>query len=200
MAGKPTKRLVIVESPAKAKKIGGYLGSDYIVMASMGHVRDLPSSASEIPAEVKKESWSNLGVNVTSSFEPLYIVPKEKKKLVGELKAALKESYELILATDEDREGESIGWHLAELLQPKVPVKRMVFSEITKEAILEAITQTRDLDVNLVSAQETRRVIDRLYGYRLSPLLWKKVAPGLSSLKESFFKVAMLIKRYARIL
>ncbi len=200
MAGKPTKRLVIVESPAKAKKIGGYLGSDYIVMASMGHVRDLPSSASEIPAEVKKESWSNLGVNVTSSFEPLYIVPKEKKKLVSELKAALKESYELILATDEDREGESIGWHLAELLQPKVPVKRMVFSEITKEAIQEAISQTRELDTNLVSAQETRRVIDRLYGYRLSPLLWKKVAPGLSAGRVQSVAVRILVQReYERL-
>jgi DNA topoisomerase-1 len=200
VAGKLTKRLVIVESPAKAKKIGGYLGKDFIVMASMGHVRDLPSSASEIPAEVKKESWSNLGVNVTSSFEPLYIIPKDKKKLVGELKSALKESYELILATDEDREGESIGWHLAELLQPKVPVKRMVFSEITKDAIQEAIDQTRALDTNLVSAQETRRVIDRLYGYRLSPLLWKKIAPGLSAGRVQSVAVRILVKReYERL-
>ncbi|MBM4077437.1 MAG: DNA topoisomerase I, partial [Planctomycetes bacterium] len=195
MAGRQTKRLVVVESPAKARKIGGYLGNDYIVMACMGHVRDLPSSASEIPLEIKKESWSTLGVNVSNGFEPVYVVPKEKKKIVSELKGALKESYELILATDEDREGESIGWHLTELLQPKVPVKRMVFSEITKEAIHEAIDHTRNLDTNLVSAQETRRVIDRLYGYRLSPLLWKKVAPGLSAGRVQSVAVRILVKR-----
>ena len=182
MAGKKVKGLVIVESPAKARKIGEYLGSDYRVMASMGHVRDLPSSASEVPSEVKKSKpWTTLGVNTESQFEPYYVVPQEKKALVRELKAALKGAEVLILATDEDREGESIGWHLSQLLQPKVPVKRMVFSEITKEAIQSAIQNPRDLDEHLVAAQETRRVLDRLYGYTLSPLLWKKIARGLSA-------------------
>lgn len=197
VAGKPSKKLVIVESPAKARKIGGYLGSNYIVMASMGHVRDLPESAADIPPEIKKlkGNLAKYGVDIENNFEPLYIVPKEKKKLVTELKAALKESDELILATDEDREGESIGWHLKELLNPKVPVTRMVFSEITKEAIKEAVEKTRSLDVNLVSAQETRRVIDRLYGYRLSPLLWKKVAPGLSAGRVQSVAVRILVNR-----
>lgn len=195
MAEKRLKGLVIVESPAKAKKISGYLGRDYKVMASMGHVRDLPASASEIPAEVKKEQWSRLGVNVDSAFEPLYVVPKEKKKVVNELKTALKDADELILATDEDREGESIGWHLMQLLKPKVPVKRMVFSEITREAILEALEHTRRLDNHLVAAQETRRVVDRLYGYTLSPLLWKKVAPRLSTGRVQSVAVRLLVQR-----
>ncbi|MBX3449056.1 MAG: type I DNA topoisomerase [Planctomycetaceae bacterium] len=195
MAGKTVKALVVVESPAKAKKIGEYLGKDYTVLASMGHVRDLPESAADIPADLKKEEWARLGVNVDQSFAPLYVVPKEKKKLVKELKDALKSAQELILATDEDREGESIGWHLAELLEPKVPVKRMTFSEITKEAIRKAISETRTLDRNLVEAQETRRVIDRLYGYRLSPLLWKKVAPRLSAGRVQSVAVRMLVAR-----
>ncbi|MDP1798652.1 MAG: type I DNA topoisomerase [Planctomycetaceae bacterium] len=195
MAGKSIKGLVIVESPAKAKKISGFLGSDYTVMASMGHVRDLPESASEIPEELKKEAWAKLGVNVEQKFEPLYIVPKERKKLVKELKDALKDARELILATDEDREGESIGWHLAQVLQPKVPVKRMVFSEITKEAIQDAIKSTRDLDVHMVEAQEARRVLDRLYGYRLSPLLWKKIAPKLSAGRVQSVAVRVLVQR-----
>jgi DNA topoisomerase-1 len=197
VAGKPTKKLVIVESPAKAKKIGGYLGANYTVMASMGHVRDLPESAADIPPEIKKlkGNLAKYGVDIENNFEPLYIVPKEKKKLVSEMKAALKDADELILATDEDREGESIGWHLKEILNPKVPVTRMVFSEITKEAIKEAIQKTRTLDVNLVSAQETRRVIDRLYGYRLSPLLWKKVAPGLSAGRVQSVAVRILVNR-----
>lgn len=197
VAGKPTKKLVIVESPAKAKKIGGYLGANYTVMASMGHVRDLPESAADIPPEIKKlkGNLAKYGVDIENNFEPLYIVPKEKKKLVTEMKAALKDADELILATDEDREGESIGWHLKEILNPKVPVTRMVFSEITKEAIKEAIQKTRTLDVNLVSAQETRRVIDRLYGYRLSPLLWKKVAPGLSAGRVQSVAVRILVNR-----
>ncbi|MEX2285903.1 MAG: toprim domain-containing protein, partial [Planctomycetaceae bacterium] len=163
VAGKKLKGLVIVESPAKARKIGEYLGKDYRVMASMGHVRDLPANAAEIPEEIKqqKKPWASLGVNVEADFEPLYIVPAEKKKVVRELKAALKDAAELILATDEDREGESIGWHLSQLLEPKVPVKRMVFSEITKQAIREAIDNPRQLDENLVAAQETRRVLDR---------------------------------------
>lgn len=197
VAGKTTKKLVIVESPAKARKIGGYLGSEYTVMASMGHVRDLPESAADIPAEIKKlkSNLAKYGVDVDNNFEPLYIVPKEKKKLVSDLKAALKDADELILATDEDREGESIGWHLSEILKPKVPVKRMVFSEITKEAIREAVLHTRDLDTNLVAAQEARRVIDRLYGYRLSPLLWKKIAPGLSAGRVQSVAVRILVQR-----
>ena len=168
---KRKKALVIVESPAKAKKIGSFLGSDYVVRASMGHVRDLPEKAALIPERVKKEPWSRLSINVDADFAPLYIVPPEKKKVVKELKGLLKESDELILATDEDREGEAIGWHLVEELKPKVPVKRIVFSEITKKAIQEAMRHPRELDTNLVEAQETRRVLDRLYGYTLSPLL-----------------------------
>lgn len=196
MAGSKRKKgLVIVESPAKAKKIGGFLGSDYEVRASMGHVRDLPAKAAEVPAEVKKEPWSTLGVNVSADFEPLYIVPPEKKKVVKELKSLLKTADELILATDEDREGESIGWHLAQLLNPKVPVKRMVFSEITKKAILDALEDPRDLDENLVRAQETRRVLDRLYGYTLSPLLWKKIARGLSAGRVQSVAVRILVER-----
>ncbi len=189
------KGLVIVESPAKAKKINSFLGSSYKVLASMGHVRDLPARAADIPLEVKKEPWATLGVNVAADFEPLYVIPKEKKKVISELKAALKDADELILATDEDREGESIGWHLAEILQPKVPVKRMVFSEITKEAISQAIASPRQLDQNLVSAQETRRVLDRLYGYRLSPLLWKKVAPKLSAGRVQSVAVRLIVMR-----
>ena len=195
MAKKAHKGLVIVESPAKAKKISGYLGRDYVVLASMGHVRDLPASAADIPPELKKESWAKLGVNVERKFEPLYVVPKERKKIVKELKDALKQADELILATDEDREGESIGWHLTQLLQPKVPVKRMVFSEITKEAILHAIKNPRQIDEHLVEAQETRRVLDRLYGYTLSPLLWKKVAPNLSAGRVQSVAVRVLVQR-----
>ena len=195
MATKDYKGLVIVESPAKARKIGGYLGNDYKVMASMGHVRDLPAKAAEVPAEFKKTAWGTLGVNVDQGFEPLYVIPAEKKKLVKELRDALKNSAELILATDEDREGESIGWHLAELLKPKVPVKRMVFSEITKNAIQKAIASPRDLDENLVNAQETRRVLDRLYGYTLSPLLWKKIARGLSAGRVQSVAVRVITKR-----
>lgn len=189
------KALVIVESPAKARKISDYLGSKYKVLASMGHVRDLPSGAAEIPKSVKREPWSRIGINVDSEFEPLYIIPKGKKKVVDELKAALKQSDELILATDEDREGESIGWHLVELLKPKVPVSRMVFGEITKKAILEALEETRELDKNLVEAQETRRVLDRLFGYTLSPLLWKKVAPKLSAGRVQSVAVKVLVER-----
>ncbi len=161
----------------------------------MGHVRDLPNNASEIPAAQKGQKWSNLGVNTTSGFEPLYVVPKDKKKIVKELKAALKGATELLLATDEDREGESISWHLMQLLAPKVPVKRMVFHEITKEAISKALKQTRDLDMELVHAQETRRILDRLVGYTLSPLLWKKVAWGLSAGRVQSVAVRLLVQR-----
>lgn len=195
MAAKKVKGLVIVESPAKARKISDYLGKDYTVLASMGHVRDLPANASEIPAAVKKEPWSSLGVNVQADFEPLYIIPQEKKKVVKQLRDALKNAGELILATDEDREGESIGWHLAQLLKPKVPVKRMVFSEITKQAIQAAIQNPRELDEDLVAAQETRRVLDRLYGYTLSPLLWKKISRGLSAGRVQSVAVRLLVNR-----
>ncbi|HLQ44306.1 MAG TPA: type I DNA topoisomerase, partial [Planctomycetaceae bacterium] len=195
VAGKRLKALVIVESPAKAKKISGFLGPNYKVLASMGHIRDLPNGAKEIPAAVKKEPWASFGVNFDKDFEPLYIIPPEKRKVVAELKDALKNADELILATDEDREGESIGWHLTEVLKPKVPVKRMVFSEITKAAIQEAIASTRQLDTNLVAAQETRRVLDRLYGYRLSPLLWKKIARGLSAGRVQSVAVRLLVQR-----
>ncbi|MCA9027219.1 MAG: type I DNA topoisomerase [Planctomycetaceae bacterium] len=195
MAAKRKKGLVIVESPAKAKKIGGYLGDEYIVRASVGHVRDLPAKAADIPAKFKKEPWSNLGVNVDEQFAPLYVVSPEKKKVVKELKELLKDVDELIIATDEDREGESIGWHITELLEAKVPIKRMVFSEITKKAITEALNNPREIDMDLVEAQETRRVLDRLYGYTLSPLLWKKIRPKLSAGRVQSVAVRVLVER-----
>jgi DNA topoisomerase-1 len=188
-------KLVIVESPTKARTIRNYLPSDYVVEASMGHVRDLPQSASEIPASVKGQPWAPLGVNVDGDFEPIYVVPKDKKKIVKELKEALKGASELILATDEDREGESISWHLLQLLQPKVPVKRMVFHEITQEAIREALKNCRDIDDQLVHAQETRRILDRLVGYTLSPLLWKKITSGLSAGRVQSVSVRLLVVR-----
>ncbi|MCP9804947.1 type I DNA topoisomerase [Cyanobium sp. T1B-Tous] len=187
--------LVIVESPTKARTIRGFLPKDFKVEASMGHVRDLPNNASEIPAAHKGEKWANLGVNTANAFEPLYVVPKDKKKVVKELKDALKGADQLLLATDEDREGESISWHLLQLLSPKVPVKRMVFHEITKEAIGRALEQTRELDMELVHAQETRRILDRLVGYTLSPLLWKKVAWGLSAGRVQSVAVRLLVQR-----
>jgi len=187
--------LVIVESPTKARTIRGFLPKEFRVEASMGHVRDLPNNASEIPAAYKGEKWANLGVNTTNDFEPLYVVPKDKKKTVKELKDALKGADQLLLATDEDREGESISWHLLQLLSPKVPVKRMVFHEITKEAIGRALDQTRELDMELVHAQETRRILDRLVGYTLSPLLWKKVAWGLSAGRVQSVAVRLLVLR-----
>ena len=175
------KYLVIVESPTKAKTIRKFLPKNYIVEASMGHVRDLPQSATAIPAKLKKEEWAKLGVNVKEDFAPLYVVPKGKSKIVTALRKQLKECSMLYLATDEDREGESISWHLVQLLKPKVPVKRMVFHEITKKAIMKALENTREIDHQLVQAQEARRVVDRLYGYTLSPLIWKKLAYGLSA-------------------
>jgi DNA topoisomerase-1 len=187
--------LVIVESPTKARTIRGFLPKEFRVEASMGHVRDLPNNAAEIPAAHKGEKWANLGVNTDNDFEPLYVVPKDKKKVVKELKDALKGADQLLLATDEDREGESISWHLLQLLQPKVPVKRMVFHEITKEAIGRALEQTRELDMELVHAQETRRILDRLVGYTLSPLLWKKVAWGLSAGRVQSVAVRLLVQR-----
>ncbi len=187
--------LVIVESPTKAKTISKFLPKGYKVVSSMGHVRDLPSSAKEIPAKYKKEKWANLGVNVAEGFEPLYVIPDKKKKLVKELTQLVKEYDELILATDEDREGEAISWHLLQLLKPKVPVKRMVFHEITKEAIEEALKNFRTVDDNLVYAQETRRIIDRLAGYTISPVLWQKIAPKLSAGRVQSVAVALLVER-----
>ncbi len=187
--------LVIVESPTKAKTISKFLGKQYIVKASNGHIRDLPNSATEIPAKYKKEEWAKLGVNVESEFEPLYIIPREKKDNLKDLKESLKKSQTLLLATDEDREGESISWHLLEALKPKVPVKRLVFHEITKEAIQKALDSTRDVDTALVKAQETRRIVDRLFGYEVSPLLWKKMAPRLSAGRVQSVAVRLLVER-----
>lgn len=189
------KYLVIVESPTKAKTIRKFLPSNYIVEASMGHVRDLPQSASDIPAALKKEDWAKLGVNVDNDFDPLYVVPKDKKKIITSLKAQMKDCAGIYLATDEDREGESISWHLLELLKPKVPVKRMVFHEITKTAIQKALKDTRELDEKLVRAQETRRILDRLYGYTLSPLIWKKIAYGLSAGRVQSTGLKMIVER-----
>jgi DNA topoisomerase-1 len=188
-------KLVIVESPTKARTIRGFLPPDYHVEASMGHVRDLPASASEIPAQHKGEAWSRLGVNVEKDFDPLYVIPAGKKKVVGQLREQLKKADTLILATDEDREGESIGWHLSEVLKPKVPVQRMVFHEITREAIQQALRETREIDQNLVRAQETRRILDRLVGYTVSPLLWKKIAPKLSAGRVQSVAVRLLVLR-----
>ena len=188
-------KLVIVESPTKAKTIRNFLPKEYKVEASMGHVRDLPASASEIPAKVKGEPWARLGVNVEDDFDPLYVTPASKKKVVTKLRALLKDADELILATDEDREGESIGWHLYEVLKPKVPVKRMVFHEITKDAIEAALNETRPIDENLVRAQEARRIVDRLVGYTVSPLLWKKIAPKLSAGRVQSVAVRLLVQR-----
>lgn len=188
-------KLVIVESPTKAKTIRKFLGSDYIVESCMGHIRDLPQSAKDIPEKVKKEKWAQLGVNVDHHFEPLYCVPKDKLKVIKNLKDKLSEADELYLATDEDREGESISWHLLEVLKPHVPTKRMVFHEITKEAIQKSLKETREIDFNLVRAQEARRVLDRLVGYTISPLLWKKVAFGLSAGRVQSVAVRLVVER-----
>jgi len=192
-----SKQLVVVESPAKAKTISRFLGSGFDVQASYGHVRDLPQNAKEIPAKVRKESWARLGVNVDSEFEPVYVVPASKKAVVKQLKDALKDASGLILATDEDREGESISWHVLELLEPRPsqPVQRIVFHEVTPEAIREALASPRQVDDNLVRSQEARRVLDRLYGYSLSPLLWKRVAPGLSAGRVQSVAVRLLVER-----
>ncbi|MCT1443233.1 type I DNA topoisomerase [Corynebacterium glucuronolyticum] len=189
------KRLVIVESQTKANKIAPYLGPDYIVEASVGHIRDLPRSAAEIPAKYKKEPWARLGVDTEHGFQPLYLVSSEKKKKVADLKKKLKEVDELYLATDPDREGEAIAWHLLEVLKPKVPVRRMVFNEITKPAIIAAARNTRELDEDLVSAQEARRIVDRLYGYEVSPVLWKKVMPRLSAGRVQSVATRVIVER-----
>jgi DNA topoisomerase I len=190
--GKP---LVIVESPAKARTISKFLGSGYNIEASIGHIRDLPQGAKELPEKYRGEEWAYLGVNVNEGFEPVYVIPKEKSKQVNKLRGLLKEANELYLATDEDREGEAISWHLCQVLKPKVPVHRLVFHEITKEAIHEALAHPRDVDEDLVRAQETRRIIDRLYGYEVSPLLWRKVRPRLSAGRVQSVAVRLITQR-----
>ena len=188
-------KLVIVESPAKARKIGSFLGDEYVVEASVGHIRDLPQRAADIPKEFKKFAWAKEGVNIEEEFAPLYVINPDKKSKVAELKELMKDADELILATDEDREGEAIAWHLIEVLRPKIPVRRMVFHEITKDAIQKAANETRDLDYRLVDAQETRRVLDRLYGYRLSPVLWKKVMPRISAGRVQSVATRLIVER-----
>ncbi|HZT64930.1 MAG TPA: type I DNA topoisomerase [Acidimicrobiales bacterium] len=189
------KPLVIVESPAKAKTIAGYLGRDYVVESSIGHIRDLPRNAADIPPAYKGEAWARLGVDVDNDFKPLYVVAREKKAQVSKLKALLKDADELYLATDEDREGESIAWHLLEVLNPRIPVRRMVFHEITRSAIEQAVRDWRELDRRLVDAQEARRILDRLYGYEVSPVLWKKVMPRLSAGRVQSVATRMLVER-----
>ncbi|GAA4510695.1 type I DNA topoisomerase [Actinoallomurus oryzae] len=188
-------RLVIVESPAKAKTIAGYLGNGYVVESSIGHIRDLPERAADIPSKLKGEAWARLGVNVDHDFEPLYVVNTDKKQQVAKLKKLLQEADELLLATDEDREGEAIAWHLQEVLKPKVPVHRMVFHEITPEAIRDAARTPRELNIKLVDAQETRRILDRLYGYEISPVLWKKVMPKLSAGRVQSVATRLVVER-----
>ena len=192
---KDLKKLVIVESPAKARKIGGYLGDEYIVEASVGHIRDLPQRAADIPKEYKGIAWAKEGVNIEEDFAPLYVINPDKKAKVAELKELMKGADEIFLATDEDREGEAIAWHLVEVLKPKIPIKRMVFNEITKEAIQKAVKETRDLDYNLIDAQETRRVLDRLFGYRLSPVLWKKVMPRISAGRVQSVATRLIVEK-----
>ena len=187
--------LVIVESPAKARTISKFLGRDYTIEASIGHIRDLPQGAKEIPQEYKSEDWAYLGVNVHQDFDPVYVVPKEKTQQVRKLKQLLKGAKDLYLATDEDREGEAISWHLCEVLQPRVPVRRLVFHEITEEAIRDALKNPREIDADLVRAQETRRIIDRLYGYDVSPLLWRKIRPKLSAGRVQSVAVRLIVER-----
>jgi DNA topoisomerase-1 len=189
------RRLVIVESPTKARKIAGYLGPNYVVESSRGHIRDLPKGAADVPTKYKAEKWARLGVNVDADFEPLYVVSPDKKTTVAELKNLLKGVDELYLATDGDREGEAIAWHLLETLKPTVPVRRMVFHEITESAIRAAADDPRDLDIDLVDAQETRRILDRLYGYEVSPVLWKKVAPRLSAGRVQSVATRIIVQR-----
>nr|WP_093086861.1 type I DNA topoisomerase [Pseudonocardia oroxyli] len=186
---------MIVESPTKAKKIQPYLGNDYVVESSVGHIRDLPRGAADVPAKYKGEPWARLGVDVDNEFHPLYIVTPEKKSKVSELKDLLKDADELLLATDPDREGEAIAWHLLDTLRPKIPVRRMVFHEITEPAIRAAAENTRELDQDLVDAQETRRILDRLYGYEVSPVLWKKVMPRLSAGRVQSVATRLIVQR-----
>jgi len=189
------RRLVIVESPSKARTIAGYLGDGYVVESSIGHIRDMPDRAAEIPVKYRKEPWARLGVNVDADFEPLYVVNSDKKQQVSKLKMLLKDADELLLATDEDREGEAIAWHLLEELKPQVPARRMVFHEITPEAIARAVASPRDVDLGMVEAYQTRRVLDRLYGYEVSPVLWKKVMPQLSAGRVQSVAVRLVVDR-----
>ena len=189
------KTLVIVESPAKAQTLSRFLGNEYQVKASYGHVRDLPESASQVPDEIRRKKWGRLGVDTEGDFKPYYVVPEDKRQRVSELKTALKDATEVMLATDPDREGESISWHLLQVLKPKVPVKRIVFHEITKKAIDQAVREAHDVDDNLVRAQESRRILDRLYGYTLSPVLWKKVQTGLSAGRVQSVAVRLIVDR-----
>ncbi|MET0741273.1 MAG: type I DNA topoisomerase, partial [Candidatus Nanopelagicales bacterium] len=189
------RRLVIVESPAKAKTIQGYLGPDYDVEASVGHIRDLPSKENPAPAALKGTEVGRLGVDIANDFAPVYVLSSSKKSKVSELKRKLKHADELLLATDEDREGEAIAWHLLQELKPKVPVRRMVFHEITRDAIRRAAEDTRDIDMRLVDAQETRRIIDRLYGYEVSPVLWRKVAQNLSAGRVQSVATRLVVER-----
>jgi len=191
----PMRRLVIVESPAKAKKIAGYLGDGYVVESSIGHIRDLPRNAADVPASIKGQPWARLGIEVDNGFKAHYVVSADKKSQVSKLKALLKDSDELLLATDEDREGEAIAWHLLDTLKPKVPVRRMVFHEITPDAIRRAADDTRELAMDLVHAQETRRLLDRLYGYEVSPVLWKKVMPRLSAGRVQSVATRIVVQR-----
>src|SRR6476660_3378606 len=189
------KTLVIVESPAKARTIERFLKAGYEVLASYGHVRDLPESADEIPDEIRKKKWGRIGVDTEGNFKPYYVIPNDKRKYVQALRSALKGANQVLLATDPDREGESISWHLKEILKPKVPVKRIVFHEITPEAIREAVKDAHDVNENLVRAQESRRILDRLYGYTLSPVLWKKVQTGLSAGRVQSVAVRLIVER-----
>ena len=190
-----SKPLVIVESPAKAKTLGRFLGNKYRVEASYGHIRDLPESAADVPKEIKEKDWGRLGVDVEQDFTPYYVVPSDKRKQVAHLKTAVKDASELLLATDPDREGESISWHLTQVLKPKVPVRRIVFHEITEDAVKEALDNPGDVNENLVRAQESRRILDRLYGYTLSPVLWKKVQTGLSAGRVQSVAVRLIVER-----
>ncbi len=192
---KSSKSLVIVESPTKARTLSRFLGKDFIVESSIGHIRDLPESASDIPPLLKKKPWARLGINIEEGFRPLYIIPSNKRKQVSKLKELLKKAGSLYLATDEDREGESISWHLCEVLKPKVPRRRLVFHEITREAIKEALRQPREIDKRLVKAQETRRIVDRLFGYEVSPVLWRKIRPRLSAGRVQSIAVRIIVER-----
>ena len=189
------KVLVIVESPTKAKTISRFLPANYEVEASIGHVRDLPQTASDVPKHLKGTEWGRLGINVEENFAPVYVTQKGKSKILTQLRKKVKEADAVVLATDEDREGESISWHLVEVLKPKVPVRRMVFHEITKSAIEQAAENYREIDMRLVKAQETRRTLDRLYGYTISPLIWKKIAYGLSAGRVQSPGLRMIVER-----
>ena len=189
-------KLVIVESPKKAQMLGDFLGDGYVVESSIGHIRDLPQSAADTPAKIKDQPWGRLAVDVDNGFEPYYVVPRDKKAHISKLKALLKDADELYLATDEDREGEAIAWHLFDELKPKgIPVHRMVFHEITKKAILEAVANPREINDDLVEAQEARRILDRLYGYEVSPVLWKKVMSGLSAGRVQSVATRLVVDR-----